>query len=87
MTLSADDGFNWSEEELLFADVVSTAETYFQERGLTFEPEEKARLLMALFRTARDRRYAETADHLLNQLVIAHRLGPIGKPIPTPRKP
>lgn len=80
MTLSADDGFNWSEEELLFADVVSTAETYFLEHGLTFEPEEKARLLMALFRTARDRRYAETADRMLNQLVTAHRLGTPARP-------
>ena len=41
MTLSADDGFNWSEEELLFADVVSAAEGYFSERGLVFEPRRK----------------------------------------------
>ena len=77
MTLSADDGFDWSEEELLFADVVSSAEYYFVERGLTFEPEEKARLLMALFRLVRDRRYAATADRMLNEIVTAHRLGAV----------
>ena len=78
MTLSADDGFNWNEEELLFADVVSAAEGYFSERGLVFEPEEKARLLMALFRLVRDRRYADKADRMLGEIVTAHSLGTIG---------
>ena len=77
MTLSADDGFNWSEEELLFADVVSSAERYFSERRLVFDPEEKARLLMALFRLVRDRRYADKADRLLSEIVTAHNLGPL----------
>ena len=78
-----DDGFNWSEEELLFADIVSSAERYFDEHGLCFEPEEKARLLMALFRMVRDRRSAERADHLLHDLIIAHRLGAV----PTTKPP